>query len=72
MLKITGVKLVKINSIDVHLFLEKGMAGVSYIAKRYSKSDENTKMMYWDINDLYGSCMILDLPTHGFKFLTEK
>ena len=61
MLKITGVKLVKINSIDVHLFLEKGMRGASYMGKRYSKSDENTKMMYWNINDLYGSCMILDL-----------
>ena len=32
MLKMTGTKLEKINNIDVHLFLEKGMrGGVSYI-----------------------------------------
>ena len=35
MLKLTGIKLEKINNIDVYLFLEKGMrGGVSYISKR--------------------------------------
>ena len=43
MLKMTGIQLEKINNIDVHLFLEKGMrGGISYISKRYSKSDDNT------------------------------
>ena len=43
-LKYTGGKLEKINSIDVHLFLEKGIrGGVSYIS-----SDENTDIMYCD------------------------
>ena len=47
MLKISGIKLEKINDIDIHLFFEKGMrGGVSYISKRYSKSDENTDIMY--------------------------
>ena len=55
MLKMTGVQLEKVGNIDVHLFLEKGMrGGVSYISKRYSKSDENTDIMYWDANNLYG------------------
>ena len=32
MLKMTGIKLEKIDNIDMHLFLEKGMrGGVSYI-----------------------------------------
>ena len=40
MLKMTGIQLEKINNIDVHLFLEKGMrGGVSYVSKRYRKSD---------------------------------
>ena len=66
MLKMTGIKLEKINNIDVHLFLEKGMrVGVSCILKRYSKSDENT--MYWDANNLYGWAMIQDLPHSSFK-----
>ena len=32
MLKMTGIKLEKINNVDMHLFLEKGMrGGVTYI-----------------------------------------
>ena len=55
------------------MFLEKGMrGGVSYISKRYSKSDENTDIMYWDANNLYGWAMIQDLPYSAFKFLSEK
>ena len=55
MLKMTGIKLEKINNIDVHLFLEKGMrVGISYISKRYSKSDQNNTIMYWDANNLHG------------------
>ena len=55
MLKMNGIQPEKISDIDVHLFLEKGMrGGVSYISKRYSKSDENTEIIYWDANNLYG------------------
>ena len=71
MLKMTGIQLDKIHNIDVHLFLEKGMRGdVSYISKRYSKSDQT---MYWDANNLYGTVMSFNyLPYGGFKFLSEK
>ena len=73
MLKMTGILLEKINNIDVHLFLEKGMrGGVSYISKRYTKSDENTDIMYWGANDLYEYAMIQYLPYAGFKFLTRE
>ena len=74
MLKMTGIQLEKIHNIDAHLFLEKGMrGGVSYISKRYSKSDENTEIMYWDMNNLYGTVMSFNyLPYGGFKFLSEK
>ena len=69
MLKFTGVKLEKINDIDTHLFLEKGMrGGVSYISKRYSKRDKNTEIMYWDTNNLYGWAMIQDLRYGSFTF----
>ena len=38
-LEMSGIRLEKINDIDMYLFLEKGMReGVSYISKRYSKS----------------------------------
>ena len=72
MLKMTGIQLEKIN-IDVHLFFEKGMrVGVSYISKRYSKSDDNNTVMYWDANNLYSWAMIQDLPYCDFKFLSQK
>ena len=54
MLKMAGIKLEKINDIDMYLFLEKGMkVGISYISKRYSKSKEDINIMYWDANNLY-------------------
>ena len=53
MLKMTGIQLEKINNIDVHLFLERGTrGGVSYISKRYSKSEKTTDIMYSDTNNL--------------------
>ena len=74
MLKMTGIQLENIHNIDIHLFLEKGIrVGVSYISKRYSKSDENTDIMYWDANNSYGWSMSCNnLPYGGFKFLLQK
>ena len=47
--------------------------GVSYISKRYSKSDENNQVIYFDGNNLYGWSMACNyLPNHGFRFLTGK
>ena len=73
MSKMAGIKLEKVDNIDIHLFLEKGMrGGVSYISKRYNKSDKNTDIMYWDANNLYGWTMIQNLPYCDFKFLSKK
>ena len=73
MLKMTGIRPEKINNIDVHLFLEKGMrGGVSYISKKYSKSSDDKAIMYWDANNLYGWAMIQDLPDSSFKFLSKE
>ena len=74
MLKMTGVKLEKIDNIEVYLFLKKGMrGGITYISKRYAKSDKNTEIMYWDMNNLYGTIMSFDyLPYGGFKFLSKE
>ena len=70
----TGTRLEKINKINVHLFLEKRIrGGVCYISKRCSKSDENTEIMSWDMNNLYRTVMsFIYLPYGGFKFLSEK
>ena len=72
MLKMTGIKLEKIIDIDMYLFLEKGMrGGISCISKRYSKSNENINIMYWDMNNLYGTVMSFDyLPYSDFEWLS--
>ena len=40
MLKMNGVRLKKISDIDMYLFIEKGLrGGISYIAKRFAKAN---------------------------------
>ena len=74
MLKMTGIKLGKINDIDMYLFLEKGMReGISYITKRYSKSNDNIDIMYWDMNSFYGWAMGCNYLLYGgFKWLNKE
>ena len=84
MLKMTKIDLELINDIDTHLFIENGMrGGISYIAKRYSRANtkymkdydntkENTFIMYFNANNLYGWAMIQYLPSGGFKWLLIK
>ena len=78
MLKMTGIELEKISDIDQYLFIERG--GMSYIAKRYSKAnneyypdyDKNkpsTLISYLDMNNLYGWEMNEYLPYGGFEWL---
>ena len=55
MLKMIKIRPQKINDIDMHLFIEKGMrGGISYISKTYARTDDNNTIMYWDANNLYG------------------
>ena len=81
MLKMTKVELEKISNADMHLFIEKGMrGGVSYVAKIYSEANnkycpDNDKekpgkyIIYFDMNNLYGSAMSQYLPYGGFKWV---
>ena len=80
MLKMTGVRLEKID-IDMYLFIEKGIrGGISYIAKRcseannkYMKDYELTKpsihIEYLDMNIMNGWVMSGYLPYGGFDQL---
>ena len=81
MLKMTDVKFKNIFDIDMHLLIEKGLrGGISYIAKRYSKSNNkyiknydpknpSKFITYLDMNDLYGWAMSGYLPYGRFKWL---
>ena len=83
MLKMTGIELEKISDIDRYLFIEKGLrGGISYIAKRYSKANNeycpdydpkkpSTLISYLDMNNLYGWAMSEYLPYGRFKWLKK-
>ena len=45
--KMTGIELELISDTDIHLFIEKGTRGISYIAKRFSKA-KNKHMKCYD------------------------
>ena len=84
MLKMTGIELELISDIDMHLFVEKGMrGGISYISKRHSEANnkylenyddtkENTFIMYFGVNNLYGWAMTQYLPYGNFKWMSKK
>ena len=77
----TVVKLEKISDIDKYLFIEEGLrGGISYIAKRYAKSNNkytndydpkkpSTFITYLDMNNSYGRAMSDYLPYGRFKWL---
>ena len=77
----TDIKLEKISDIDKYLFIGKGLrGGISYIAKRYSKAnneylnDYDSKkpsifISHLDMNNLYGWAMSEYLPCGRFKWL---
>ena len=79
MLKMTKIELELISNIGMYVFVEKGMrGGISYIAKRFSKtnnkymksyddSKSSKYIMYLDANNLYGWSMSQYLLYGKFK-----
>ena len=53
------------------VFAHAVRGGQSLISKRYSKTDENTKIIYLDANNLYGFGMSRKLPVDDFRWEVE-
>ena len=68
-LKITKNKLDFIKDNHLPLILENNIRGgiSSVMGPRYIESDENTKLLYIDANNLLGWAMSQNLPTADFK-----
>ena len=68
-LKLTNIKLDFIKDKQLLLQLENNIRGgiSSVMGPRYIESNENTKLLYIDANNLYGSAMSKCLPTGDFK-----
>ena len=70
-LKLTNINLDFIKDKDLLLLLENNIRGgtSSVMGPRYIESDENTKLLYIDANNLYGWAMSQYLPTGKFEKL---
>ena len=84
MLKKTEVKLELLTDINMLQMVKQGIrGGISTVTHRYAKAnhkylknyDKNEPSIfieYLDANNLYGWAMEKKLPTHGFKWMSEK
>ena len=68
-LKLTKIKLDYIKCKELLLLLENNIRGgiSSVMGPRFIESNENTKLLYIDANNLYGWAMSQYLPTGDFK-----
>ena len=69
-LKYTGINLQTLRDKDMILLLESNIrGGISPVmGDRYIQSDENEKIIYIDVTDLYGHSMSQMLPYDEIKF----
>ena len=65
----TGINLESLQDKDMILLLENKVRGriSSVMGNRYVKSDENTKILYIDANNLYGHSLSQPLPYDEIK-----
>ena len=70
-LKLTNIKLDFMKDKAFLLLLGNNIRGgiSSVMGPRYNESDENTKLLYIDANNLYGWAMSQYLPTSNFEKL---
>ena len=84
MLRVTRIKLQKLPSTDMYLFVSQsirgGLCGTATrhaqsnhdLCEDYDSTKENSHIIGWDANNLYGNSLCQPLPTGDFKWLTRQ
>ena len=85
LLKETGIELELLSDIDMFLFFKRMIrGGISMISTRYAEANnpymkdlydpekENSYIMYYDANNLYGFIMMGKIPYGGFQWMEEE
>ncbi len=72
-LKYTEIELEYIKNPDMLLCIENNIRGgiSSVMGDRYVKSNEQTKILYLDANNLYGWAMSQNMPYKDFEFVVD-
>ncbi|XP_057296227.1 uncharacterized protein LOC130625177 [Hydractinia symbiolongicarpus] len=83
-LKFAGIRLELLTDPDNLLMFEKGIRGGitqavqryarannKYMGDQYNRDEESSYLQYLDANNLYGRAMRQDLPTDGFKWVSN-
>ena len=83
-LKYTGIKLELLTDINMLLMFEQGIRGGivqavhryskannKYMGDQYNPDEESVYLQYLDANNLYGWSMSKELPTGGFKWISN-
>ena len=85
MLKETKIELELLSDIDQYYFFKQMIrGGISNVSNRYAEANniymgdlydpkrENSHIIYFDANNLYGFIMMQKLPYRGFEWMTEE
>ena len=61
-----------LQDVEMYQFFEHGIrGGMTFINKHYTRADENTQLLYIDINNLYGWALSQRLPCSDFEWIVD-